>query len=302
MLFRNLLVVFGIVFILGGIFMALNMTQTETPSDAETAQSSAVQAPDTAEYEILTTAYPLTAGTLLREADIVWKRATGAEIRPGVILRGEPGSEQVMGAITRRDFAEGEALLSSELVMPNDRRFLAAVLRPGNRAVSISVDAPQSSSGLVLPGDFVDVILTQNLGEGVVDLSRRSVAETILRNVRVIAVDSQLSKPSATEASIEVATGTSVVPKTVTLELTEQEAEKLFVATQLGALQLSVRPLASFSGQEKTASASPPTWASDVSPALREFAGKPVLAPPTAVTGVVTGIESLIRRPPTRYQ
>jgi pilus assembly protein CpaB len=299
MLFRNLLVAFGVIFILGGIFMALNLMQTETPSDIETARSSAVQAPDATEYEILTTAYPLTAGTLLREADIVWKQARREEIRPGVILRGETGSDQVMGAITRRDFAEGEALLAAELVMPNDRRFLAAVLRPGNRAVSISVDAPQSSSGLVLPGDFVDVILTQNLGEGVVDLSRRSVAETILRNVRVIAVDSQLSKPSATEAAIELNTGTSIVPKTVTLELSEQEAEKLFVATQLGVLQLSVRPLASFSGQDKTTSPSPPTWASDVSPALREFAGKPVLAPST---DVVTGIESLIRRPPARYQ
>jgi Flp pilus assembly protein CpaB len=113
MLFRNLLVAFGVIFILGGIFMALNLMQTETPSDIETARSSAAQAPDATEYEILTTAYPLTAGTLLREADIVWKQARREEIRPGVILRGETGSDQVMGAITRRDFAEGEALLAA---------------------------------------------------------------------------------------------------------------------------------------------------------------------------------------------
>src|SRR5512138_2551916 len=153
MLFRNLLVVFGVVFIVVGVFLALNQLQQQTPSGIETAQSPAVQAPAPRDYEILTTAYPLATGTLLREADIEWKRVTAAEIRPGVILRGEAGSNQLMGAITRREFAGGEALLTSDLVMPNDRRFLAAVLRPGNRAVSISVDAPQTSSGLVLPGD-----------------------------------------------------------------------------------------------------------------------------------------------------
>jgi pilus assembly protein CpaB len=297
MLFRNLLVVFGIIFIMAGIVMVLSLwLQDAPPTDQRTAQSTAVETPVVTEYEILITAHSLQAGTLLRESDIAWKQASPEDIRPGAILRGQAEAETILGAITRRDFAEDEIMLAGDLVLPNDRRFLAAVLRPGNRAVSISVDAPQSSSGLVLPGDFVDVILTQNLGEGVVDLSRRSVAETVLRNVRVIAVDRQLSKPSATDAAIEATTGGSSMPKTVTLELSEQEAEKLFVATQLGTLQLSVRPLATLSGQDESASPRPPTWASDVSPALKEFAGRPVVMPPAI------GMESLIRRPPATIQ
>ncbi|MBX2804977.1 MAG: Flp pilus assembly protein CpaB [Hyphomicrobiales bacterium] len=299
MFFRNLLVVFGIFFIVGGVAMMANVMQQETPVTQQTAQSSAVEAPVATEHEILITAHPLNAGTLLRETDIAWKPAKPEEVRPGAILRGQPGSENILGAIARRDFAQNEPMLAGDLVLSNDRRFLAAVLRPGNRAVSISVDAPQSASGLVLPGDFVDVILTQNLGEGVTDLSKRSVAETVLRNVRVIAVDRQLSKPSVTETAIEATTGLSNVPKTVTLEVDEREAEKLFVATQLGALQLSVRPLATLRGEDEDIPRASPTWASDVSPALREFAGKPVLAAPAAP---VTGIEALIRRPPAAYQ
>jgi pilus assembly protein CpaB len=298
MLFRNVLIIFGVVFILIGSVLMLNMFRQDTFSNSRTVQSSAVEAPVVTEYEALKTAHSLKSGTLLRDSDIVWKRVSQSEIRPGAILRGQANSKDIFGAITRRDFTEGEMLLTADLVMPNDRQFLAAVLHPGNRAVSISVDAPQSSSGLVLPGDFVDVILTQNLGKNVADLSRRSVAETVLRNVRVIAVDRQLSKPARAKASIEVVPDPGNVPKTVTLELNEQEAEKLFVATQLGSLQLSVRPLASLNGNQDNASPRSPTWASDVSPALREFAGKPVLTP----SSPATGIESLIRRPPAVYQ
>ncbi len=299
MFLRNVLVIFGILFVLAGIVMAMSLLRGGASSDSQTAQSSAVETPAVADHEILITALPLKAGTLLRESDIEWKKAKPEDINPGAILRGQAGSENILGAITRRDFTEGETLLAADLVMPYDRQFLAAVLKPGNRAVSISVNAPQSSSGLVLPGDYVDVILTQNLGDGVVDLSRRSVAETILRNVRVIAVDRQLSKPSKTEAVIEETSGSSTVPKTVTLELNELGAEKLFVATQLGTLQLSVRSLATLSEQNETTTRRAPTWASDASPALKEFAGKPVIAPQKDST---LGIESLIRRPPSTYQ
>lgn len=299
MFLRNVLVIFGILFVLAGIVMAMSLLREGASSDSQTAQSSAADTPAVADHEILTTAHPLKTGTLLRESDIEWKQAKPEDIRPGAILRGQAGSENIMGAITRRDFTEGETLLAADLVMPYDRQFLAAVLKPGNRAVSISVNAPQSSSGLVLPGDYVDVILTQNLGDGVVDLSRRSVAETILRNVRVIAVDRQLSKPSKTDAVIEETSGSSTVPKTVTLELNELGAEKLFVATQLGTLQLSVRPLATLSEQNEETASRTPTWASDASPALKEFAGKAVLAPQKDTT---LGIEALIRRPPSTYQ
>jgi Flp pilus assembly protein CpaB len=83
------------------------------------------------------------------------------------------------------------------------------------------------------------------------------------------------------------------MPKTVTLEVTERQAEKVFVALQMGALQLSVRPLvlAANAGAEAAAPSSP-TWSSDVS---RAAANRSVPAP--AVTSGST-LESYIRRPP----
>ncbi len=149
---------------------------------------------------------------------------------------------------------------------------MAAALKPGGRAVSIVVDASQSSSGLILPGDRIDVILIQSFGD-TVEPSRREVAETVLVDVRVIAVDQSLNAV-ARVAPVERRVGSPEpqLPKTVSLEVSPRQAETLLVASQLGRLGVSVRALEG-SGVPTVASAGNvgPTWASDVSPALKQF-------------------------------
>ena len=197
---------------------------------------------------VLEAAHPLPAGTLIRPADFHWREIEPGEVRPGTILRKDASEAEYFGAIARRDFAGGEPLTAADLVKTTDRRFLSAVLKPGTRAVTIAVDAPQGSSGMVLPGDRVDVVLTQNLGgRGWRSLSQNRCRNG-LRNVRVIAVDQRLNlqaRPAPAEAVPEKETAAKEprMPRTVTLELNEAQAEKLFVAAQLGGLQLPVRSL-----------------------------------------------------------
>jgi Flp pilus assembly protein CpaB len=81
------------------------------------------------------------------------------------------------------------------------------------------------------------------------------------------------------------------MPKTVTLELNEVQAEELFVAAQLGGLQLSVRPLEGFDAASANLRAAGSTWAADVSPALQRLSRK------QAQTSGST-LEASIRRPP----
>ncbi len=74
-----------------------------------------------------------------------------------------PGSgpeKSVVGAVAREPIAAGEPIIKTKIVVPGDRGFLAAVLQPGMRAVSVPVDATTDVSGFVFAGDRVDILIT----------------------------------------------------------------------------------------------------------------------------------------------
>jgi pilus assembly protein CpaB len=287
MFVRNLLLAVGVLCLLGGIalsvvwFNQIGGTSADGPAPVRPA--------------IVVASHAIPTGTLLRPEDIGWKEVGPQEIRAGALVRGQVSELELVGAITRRAFAAGEALVVSDLVKPSERQFLSAVLKPGTRAVSISVDAPQSAAGLILPGDQVDVILTQSFTESAADPARKSVAETVLHDVRVIAVDQSLSTAARPLTPARPAfTAESRVPRTVTFELSERQAERLFVAAQLGRLQLAVRPLEVRAADADDTRVPGPTWASDVSPALNDLARK---QPQSGST-----VENSVRRPPILSQ
>ncbi len=294
MFFRNLLLFVGGVCILAGLALCVTWFSDRGAPGAATSREAAEPAPAVSRAAVLVAVHPIPSGTLLQSADIGWKDVEPSELRPGNLVRGLVPETDYLGAITSRDFAGGEVLIASDLVKLSDRRFLAAVLKPGSRAVSISVDAAQSASGLVLPGNRVDVILTQNLVGAPGDISRKTVAETFLHDVRVIAVDHLLNQqPKAAPSENTIFTETRV-PKTVTLELSERQAEMLFVAAQLGSLQLSVRPIESAQAAFRDGTyRAPPTWAFEVSPALKDAGQKP-----QQVLASGSTLESSVRRPP----
>lgn len=223
-------------------------------------------------HEILTAARPIETGTLLRLDDMTWQPAATGAVVPGTLRRGDADMDAFVGALARRDFSAGEPLFASWLVRPGDRGFLAAVLAPGNRAVSVPVDAPQTAAGLMRPGDHVDVILTQTFNDAATDQAHRSVGETILRDLRVIAVDQRVSPAAPVAVTDQRGVAAEPhAPKTVTLEVTPDQAQALFVATQLGRIELALRSLATASDPSlrPPPSGAVPTWAADVSPALR---------------------------------
>jgi pilus assembly protein CpaB len=198
-------------------------------------------------------------------------------------------SEQdFVGAVARRGFQVGDPLVEAELVKPTQGGFLAAVLAPSMRAVAITVGAAESVAGLVAPGDRVDVILTQNFGAANTMSARKSVGETVLHDIRVIAVDQALAGAiQSKQIDTRPLNSDARIPRTVTLEVTERQAERLLVAADIGKLELSMRPFAPSNAQGPSAASAPqapPTWASDVSSALRT--STPVPAPSNPPPGV----------------
>jgi pilus assembly protein CpaB len=219
--------------------------------------------------EILVTTAPLAAGTLLRATDVMWQPtfhapARGEIVRPSAAARevaaeiDEQTRAQVYGAALRIDLAAGDPIHRHSIVKPGDREFLQFVLVPGARAIAIPVSTGVASNGLLYPGDRVDVILTQKFGSSGAPLTRSSVSETVVENLRVLVVDALDSKAPAGSAG-----------RTVTLEVMPDQAEKIQVATELGKLSLTLRAVTGVStaGPGKPTGIKP-TWAGDVSPAL----------------------------------
>jgi pilus assembly protein CpaB len=232
---------------------------------------------DTAERseEILVAATTLQIGTLLRAKDVTWQQIGGSaglgQIRRPRNAAGSPNLEldqqaraEVYGAALRSSVTAGEPISRGAIVKPGDRDFLQVVLSPQARAISIPVTTGGASTGILYPGDRVDVILTQTFKNDP-PLARRSVGETVVENLRVLAIDALESRPNGTANGFG---------RTVTLEVTPEQAERVNVATELGKLSLTLRSisatnvvLTSPAGFTKTAGIKP-IWAGDVSPAL----------------------------------
>lgn len=155
-------------------------------------------------------------------------------VGPGFIT-GADAKSSVDGAIVRRFMAEGEPLALVKIVKPDGGQFMSALLEPGMRAVSIAVNATSGAAGFILPGDRVDLIVTREVST--FNGARNSdivVAETFLSNIKVLAIDAAF----AGEESVP-----NIAGKTVTLEVTQREAEMLLRAKASGDLALSLRSL-----------------------------------------------------------
>jgi pilus assembly protein CpaB len=222
----------------------------------------AASQPPPAKVVVLGAARPLRAGSLLKPEDLTPKEISVADRRPDMSVDNADERRALAGAMIRRSLSAGEPVRSGDVMRPGDHGFLAAVLQPGMRAVTVGVDATTGAAGLIWPGDRVDLILTQTIQEATLSPGHRVAAETVLADVRVIAINQQLVQGGDSGNGDAQA-------RTVTLEVTQEQAERVSVATRLGRLSLSVRSAeTSLTASTKPSSGSNTTWAVDVSPAL----------------------------------
>jgi len=178
----------------------------------------------------------LPTGTIITADSVSFQAWPEELVQDAYFIDGEADMTKLLGTVVRFQVTAGQPLTQGALVAPGDRGFLAAALGPGMRAITIPVSAKTGVGGFVVPGDRVDLVLTQAVkgGEGM----PLKAAETILRNRRVLATDQS--------TQTETVNGKTVVRafRTVTLEVTPRIAEKVAVAQTIGTLSLSLRPLA----------------------------------------------------------
>lgn len=146
--------------------------------------------------------------------------------------------KSLQGTVVRSVITAGQPLTQGSLVKPGDRGFLAAALTPGMRAVTFPIRNENSVAGFVFPGDHVDLMLSQTVAGGG-DGPPLKVAETIMKNLRVLATD-QRTTTDVDDQGKTVVRNISMV----TIEATPAIAEKISVARTIGDLSLVLRPLA----------------------------------------------------------
>ncbi|MBI1326837.1 MAG: Flp pilus assembly protein CpaB [Alphaproteobacteria bacterium] len=226
---RNMMIVIG-----GGLAVALLVAMLVSAAIKSAGKKEA-------SANILVATADLVAGKDLKPEDVEWKQWSQKNIIPGSIIQQK--DQEAFDAATgrlKRDVAMGEPITRSAFISSGQGNPLATRMENGMRAVAIKTAAEKMVGGFISPGDYVDIILTHQLrvdgvsqNNSVQTFVNKFTSETILENIMVLAID-QTARKEDTNAKIA---------KTVTLQVTPKEAEKLALATSLGELSLALRPV-----------------------------------------------------------
>lgn len=179
----------------------------------------------------------------------------------------------------------GEPVLTAKITNPGQRAKLSTAISPGMKAVSIAVNDVLGVAGFVLPGDRVDVMLTRSAGNNRSD----AFVDVLLQGVRVVAID-QTADDTRDQPS---------VVRTVTFEVTTEEAQKLTLGATIGTLSLALRNVVGAEVEEPsrmTVSALNVTSASEALAAQQAEAERLALEERNAVqTDRLVALEEMIR-------
>lgn len=214
----NNVLILAIAIVMGGAaaFLARNWL------DSHARIASAPQLLDT----IVVATKPLAFGATVTGDDVAevpWGTKTvpeGAFATKEDLLKG--GRRVVLSPLARN-----EAILRSKVTQPGQRGSLSSLLENGLRAVTVRVDDVRGVAGFILPGDYVDVVLIAEVSAA----RRENYSEILLQHVKVLAVD-QLASEQQEQPT---------VAKAVTLEATQEQAQKVLLATNIGKLSLILR-------------------------------------------------------------
>ena len=203
----------------GAVFFA---NASMTPPQAEAAPP--VAAP--AQTILIAAAVDIPFGSEIRSTDLVpqtWPAALApaGAFDNAAVLFGPDGSPPRRATQTIR---AGEVLTVDAVSEFGANVTIGSTLSPGFRAVAVRVNAETAVGGFVVPGDRVDIVLTEGRGDSL----RTGV---ILQNIRVL----------ATDQNADTTGGAARTARTITVEVSSRDAQVLTLAQQAGLLSLALR-------------------------------------------------------------
>lgn len=230
-----------VVAIVAGGLAAFLATRGDTPR-TETVEVTKVR--EEGRTGVLVASRPIGVGERLNPSVLEWQDWPEGAVRPEYVSRDAvpDATEKLTGAVARFEFFPGEPIREAKLAR-SDQGYLSAVISPGMRAVSIDVSTTSGAGGFIVPNDRVDVVLTRKIDSA-------TQSETVLRNVKVLAMGERLGELGAASGN----PGEAPDPReqtfdketVATLELTPGQAEVLVNAAESGELALSLRSVVDF--------------------------------------------------------
>lgn len=233
-------IVLLLVAIIAGGLAAFLATRGDAPAPQVVTQTQVIEEK---KAQILVAVAPIGVGERLSAKTVQWQDWPEGAVRPEYVSQtvSPDALEQLTGAVARFEIFPGDPILEQKLVR-SGQGYLSAVLEKGKRGVSIAVTADSASGGFIVPNDHVDVVLTRPGETG-------QVSETILQNVKVLAIGARLGETGATGAPenpdnprAEVFSSQSIA----TLELDPIQGETVINASKIGSLSLALRSIADF--------------------------------------------------------
>jgi pilus assembly protein CpaB len=220
-----------------GFMVSAFLGQQERQMANELKKQQRVVPPTIPTARVLVAKKDLVVGTFVKREDLHWQLWPEESITPAFVTdsklldAGKSDQKRLtiddfVGGVVRAPIAGGQPMVLGLVAKAGERGFLAAVLQPGMRAMSIPVSPTSGISGFILPGDHVDILWD-------VKKSRKGYpfTQTLFRDIRVIAIDQKTSAAGATPA------------KTLTLEFTPFQTEAMSLAQNMGGIEFTLRSI-----------------------------------------------------------
>ncbi len=232
----------------GGV-AAYMASQSSAPPAAAPVTETVTEVIPEPRIQVLVATRPIGIGQRLNATSVEWQEwPQDSVLEDYFTIEDNPEAlTEMSNAVARFDLFPGDPIRERKIVRDAEG-YLSAVLATGMRGVSVSVSAESASGGFISPNDHVDVVLTRNLALG-------DSSETILQNVRVLAIDSRLGETGSTGSTAEDPENPTEDAQQVerfssqaiaTLELDPRQAEVIISATGTGRLSLVLRSMTDF--------------------------------------------------------
>lgn len=178
-------------------------------------------------------------GEIISVDKLVWKEWPIQSVSKQYITKNHKQElKEIEGAVVRYPIFGGEPVSLNNIIKMDGKSILSAAIRPGMRAVSVPYSKLSNTPSFVSPGDVVDVVIPRRAQSK--SYAEDLIGQTIIRGVRVLAVDNILQRTSEGKDLPS--------PRTMTLEVTADQAEDLAASIPEGKIVISMQSV--FAGQD----------------------------------------------------